>query len=90
MQSMFQAVQDEIMRQGIAAHPTDYLNFFCLGNRAAGPQEGTESVSGKRDAGVLSQRNRRFMIYVHSKFMVVDDEVAIVGALLLLPAARAA
>jgi phosphatidylserine/phosphatidylglycerophosphate/cardiolipin synthase-like enzyme len=90
MQSMFQSIQDEITRLGIAAQPTDYLNFFCLGNRAAGPQDGPESVAGKKDAGVLSQRNRRFMIYVHSKFMVVDDEVAIIGAPLLLPAAKAA
>lgn len=29
---------------------------------------------------VLTQKNRRFMIYVHSKGMIVDDEYIILGS----------
>ena len=28
----------------------------------------------------LAQKNRRFMIYIHSKGMVVDDEYVIIGS----------
>lgn len=80
MQSMFQSIQDELTRVGSSAAPTDYLNFFCLGNRASGPLNGPDKADGKKDAGVLSERHRRFMIYVHSKCMVVDDEIALIGA----------
>ena len=77
MQSMFNAVQSEINRIGSGAKVTDYLNFFCLGNREAGPQPQVGN-----DKGALCERNRRFMIYVHSKCMIVDDEVAIIGVCL--------
>jgi phospholipase D1/2 len=79
MQFMLQRVQETITASGINAQATDFLNFLCLGNRAAGPHTGAVA-SGKSDAGVMSEDNRRFMVYVHSKFMIVDDEVAIIGA----------
>jgi phosphatidylserine/phosphatidylglycerophosphate/cardiolipin synthase-like enzyme len=78
MQFMLQRVQETITACGLQVQPTDFLNFFCLGNRAAGPRT-HGSAFGKNDCGVLSEDNRRFMVYVHSKFMIVDDEVAIIG-----------
>ncbi|KAH7277174.1 hypothetical protein KP509_39G037700 [Ceratopteris richardii] len=62
--------------------PTDYLCFFCLGNREIKhpdelqQRENPESGSHQQ----LAQEFRRFMIYVHSKMMIVDDEYIIVGS----------
>ena len=30
---MYRHVADALRTAGSAAHPTDYLNFYCLGNR---------------------------------------------------------
>ncbi|URE28022.1 hypothetical protein MUK42_02805 [Musa troglodytarum] len=60
------------------AHPQDYLNFYCLGKREL-PNDiihSTTQVSNE----VLSEKYRRFMIYVHAKGMVVDDEYVILGS----------
>ncbi|EFJ30966.1 hypothetical protein SELMODRAFT_231070 [Selaginella moellendorffii] len=60
----------------------DYLSFYCLGNRerrAPGdylPVESPEPGSSYK----LAQDHRRFMVYVHSKMMIVDDEYIIVGS----------
>ncbi|KAJ7297149.1 hypothetical protein O6H91_Y077100 [Diphasiastrum complanatum] len=62
--------------------PKDYLSFFCLGNRETiaesdyVPPQTPDVGSNYRAA----QDNRRFMIYVHSKMMIVDDEYIIVGS----------
>jgi phospholipase D1/2 len=32
---MYRLVADAIREKGIDAHPADYLNFYCLGNRCA-------------------------------------------------------
>lgn len=62
--------------------PTDYLCFFCLGNRETRrpdelqPQQTPENLSHQQ----LVQESRRFMIYVHSKMMIVDDEYIILGS----------
>lgn len=62
--------------------PKDYLTFFCLANREVKkggeymPEQGPEEDSDYKRA----QENRRFMIYVHSKMMIVDDEYIIVGS----------
>ncbi|WCJ39558.1 phospholipase D alpha 4 [Euphorbia peplus] len=63
-------------------HPMDYLNFFCLANREK------KSV-GEFVAPHLphpstqywcAQMHRRFMVYVHSKLMIVDDAYIIIGS----------
>ncbi|RWW29890.1 hypothetical protein GW17_00005577 [Ensete ventricosum] len=63
-------------------NPGDYLNFFCLGNREA--KKPGEYVPPKSPAHGTdywrAQTNRRFLIYVHSKLMIVDDEYVIVGS----------
>uniref|UniRef100_A0A0D3H6Y4 Phospholipase D n=1 Tax=Oryza barthii TaxID=65489 RepID=A0A0D3H6Y4_9ORYZ len=54
------------------AHPCDYLNFFCLGNREA-PRPGEYSPPETPDVDTdywRAQVNRRFPIYVHAKLMI--------------------
>nr|GEW04037.1 phospholipase D delta [Tanacetum cinerariifolium] len=78
MQMMYNVVALAIKSMQIDAHPKDYLNFYCLGKREdvpfkIGPSFTDEKVSD-------SQKFNRFMIYVHSKGMIVDDEYVIVGS----------
>jgi len=60
-------------------HPTEYLNFYCLGKR----EKLNLSIPKKEiPAGVvkLLSQTRRHPIYVHSKMMIVDDEYIILGS----------
>mmetsp|Transcript_4276 Transcript_4276/g.10346 ORF Transcript_4276/g.10346 Transcript_4276/m.10346 type:complete len:519 (+) Transcript_4276:894-2450(+) len=83
MEMMYSMIWKAIERNNSPARPTDYLNFYCLGQREPFhpgvpppvPEGGRESTTAGR---VLS--SRRFMIYVHSKLMIVDDEYALVGS----------
>ncbi|KAJ7543194.1 hypothetical protein O6H91_09G029300 [Diphasiastrum complanatum] len=62
--------------------PKDYLSFYCLGNRETrlgGEYLAPESPAPGTDYRAF-QDSRRFMIYVHSKMMIVDDEYIIVGS----------
>lgn len=85
MQMMYETIYKALVEVGLeeAFVPQDYLNFFCLGNREA-VNGGEPIVSGSPNATntppAQSRKNRRFMIYVHSKGMVVDDEYVIVGS----------
>lgn len=57
---------------------TDYLNFYCLGNReTAQGSQATDCPKSKAEK-TLSE-TRRHQVYVHSKLMLVDDEVALIG-----------
>ncbi|EPS67301.1 hypothetical protein M569_07474 [Genlisea aurea] len=82
MQMMYETIYKALVEVGLeGAHsPQDFLNFYCLGNREA-LDEGVfpENQPGTTPQG-LSQRSRRFMIYVHSKGMIVDDEYVVVGS----------
>ncbi|XP_020083601.1 phospholipase D delta-like isoform X1 [Ananas comosus] len=63
------------------AHPKDYLNFYCLGNREL--QNGTSDLTNEPsedNAMALARKHRRFMIYVHAKGMIIDDEYVILGS----------
>ncbi|KAL4361523.1 hypothetical protein GQ457_04G032110 [Hibiscus cannabinus] len=62
--------------------PEDYLNFFCLANREKDGYQppGNESPRSANTPESQSRKSRRFMIYVHSKGMIVDDEYIIVGS----------
>ncbi|KAL6512381.1 Phospholipase D [Orobanche hederae] len=60
----------------------EYLTFFCLANREI-KTDGEYKPSEKPDPDTdynRAQESRRFMIYVHSKMMIVDDEYIIVGS----------
>ncbi|KAA3461103.1 phospholipase D delta-like [Gossypium australe] len=77
MQMMYDVVAQELKSMQIKdSHPRDYLNFYCLGKREEVSQE---MLSGK-DSVSDSAKFGRFMIYVHAKGMIVDDEYVIVGS----------
>ncbi|KAG2696564.1 hypothetical protein I3760_07G063600 [Carya illinoinensis] len=81
MQMMYNIVATELKATGrVDSHPRDFLNFYCLGNRENIPEE-TSSDNGVEFSQVSeSQKSKRFMIYVHAKGMIVDDEYVIVGS----------
>ncbi|GAV76679.1 C2 domain-containing protein/PLDc domain-containing protein/PLD_C domain-containing protein [Cephalotus follicularis] len=85
MQMMYETIHKALVEVGLedAFSPLDYLNFFCLGNREA--VDGSdptfqESPTAANTPQALSRKSRRFMIYVHSKGMIVDDEYVILGS----------
>ncbi|XP_059644473.1 phospholipase D delta-like [Cornus florida] len=62
------------------SHPLDYLNFYCLGNREKLPEEKLSEVNQSSANVSNSWKFQRFMIYVHAKGMIVDDEYTIIGS----------
>ncbi|KAG2696577.1 hypothetical protein I3760_07G063800 [Carya illinoinensis] len=78
MQMMYSVVAMELKATGhVDSHPRDFLNFYCLGNREHIPEE----RSGGNGVEVSdAQKSKRFMIYVHAKGMIVDDEYVMVGS----------
>eukprot|EP01012_Entosiphon_sulcatum_P013946 TRINITY_DN19104_c0_g1_i1.p1 TRINITY_DN19104_c0_g1~~TRINITY_DN19104_c0_g1_i1.p1 ORF type:complete len:1138 (+),score=138.76 TRINITY_DN19104_c0_g1_i1:101-3514(+) len=77
VEMLYKSTAKAIQEVGGTEHPRDYLNFFCLGQRETG-QTPTGALTNERQR--LLCTTRRHQIYVHSKFMVVDDEYAIVGS----------
>ncbi|XP_055802613.1 phospholipase D alpha 1-like [Solanum dulcamara] len=82
MEMMYTDICKAIKAKEIIADPRDYLTFFCLGNREVEkpgeykpPQKPVPDTNYAR-----AQEFRRFMIYVHSKMMIVDDEYIIIGS----------
>ncbi|KAK4351789.1 hypothetical protein RND71_027307 [Anisodus tanguticus] len=61
-------------------HLSDYLNFYCLGNREELCGESKSNHASNGDLISASQKFGRFMIYVHAKGMIVDDEYVILGS----------
>lgn len=86
MQMMYEVVAKELKAMKVKnAHPQDYLNFYCLGNREKLPDTLSCHVNqtnrnGESHTVSASQKFQRFMIYVHAKGMVVDDEYVIIGS----------
>ncbi|KAM5572642.1 phospholipase D beta 1 [Rosa sericea] len=90
MQMMYEMIYKALLEAGLHNKycPQDYLNFFCLGNREKPSGEESSAAkkpteANKKEANtpqVLTRKNRRFMIYVHSKGMIVDDEYVILGS----------
>ncbi|XP_041993558.1 phospholipase D alpha 1-like [Salvia splendens] len=83
MEMMYTDIYNALSAKGI--HNVDareYLTFFCLGNREVKiPGEYTPLEHPEPDTDYIkAQQARRFMIYVHSKMMIVDDEYIIVGS----------
>ncbi|KAE8782432.1 hypothetical protein D1007_44095 [Hordeum vulgare] len=79
MQMMYEIIYKALKDTGLngSYDPQDYLNFFCLGNR-----EAVENPNAFADAfsPTNPQEEPRFMVYVHSKGMIVDDEYVIIGS----------
>lgn len=83
MEMMYRVVAQELKTMNIEnAHPQDYLNFYCLGNREESSTNGSpeSDKSTDKSAAALARKYRRFMIYVHAKGMIVDDEYVILGS----------
>lgn len=81
MQMMYAIIAQELKAMDMDdSHPQDYLNFYCLGNREEVPQDPSSSNDINNETVSASQKFQRFMIYVHSKGMIVDDEYVILGS----------
>ncbi|RZC05361.1 Phospholipase D delta isoform C [Glycine soja] len=83
MKMMYEIIALELKSMQLDSHPQDYLNFYCLGNREQLTTEVSSSSNSPSDNGETvsaSQKFRRFMIYVHAKGMIVDDEYVILGS----------
>ncbi|KAF2323242.1 hypothetical protein GH714_034289 [Hevea brasiliensis] len=82
MEMMYKDVVQALRAKGIEEDPRNYLTFFCLGNREvkkSGEYEPSERPESDSDY-LRAQEARRFMIYVHAKMMIVDDEYTIIGS----------
>ncbi|KAF0910719.1 hypothetical protein E2562_004710 [Oryza meyeriana var. granulata] len=80
MEMMYGIIAQELKAMNIEnAHPQDYLNFYCLGNREESSSNDSPE-SNDKSAAALARKYRRFMIYVHAKGMIVDDEYVILGS----------
>ncbi|KAE8656610.1 Phospholipase D alpha 1 [Hibiscus syriacus] len=82
IEMMYRDVAQALQNKGLNSHPRDYLAFYCLGNRETKKTEEytpKEKPDTNSDYG-RSQQSLRFMIYVHSKMMIVDDEYIIIGS----------
>ncbi|XP_077213721.1 phospholipase D delta-like isoform X2 [Tasmannia lanceolata] len=84
MDMMYGIVGQALEKAGLSydANPEDYLNFYCLGKREPCYPEGLGSTSQPSDtsSSCLSNKFQRFMIYVHAKGMIVDDEYVLMGS----------
>ncbi|PHT45772.1 Phospholipase D beta 1 [Capsicum baccatum] len=79
-ETIYKALQ-EVGLQNIY-EPQGYLIFLCLGNCEV-LKNGITTVAKSLKPSTpqeLTQKSRRFMIYVHSKGMIVDDEYVILGS----------
>ncbi|XP_073135995.1 phospholipase D alpha 1-like [Henckelia pumila] len=83
MEMMYTDISAALQAKGISnVNLRDYLTFFCLGNREV-TMAGEYTPPEKPDPDTnysRAQQSRRFMIYVHAKMMIVDDEYIIIGS----------
>ncbi|KAG4947868.1 hypothetical protein JHK82_041040 [Glycine max] len=82
MDMMYKDVVGALKGKGIEEDPLNYLTFFCLVNREL-KKEGEYVPPERPDPHtdyMRAQVSRRFMIYVHAKMMIVDDEYIIIGS----------
>ncbi|KAI3454202.1 hypothetical protein Pfo_010865 [Paulownia fortunei] len=83
MEVMYTDLSNALRAKGLSdVDLREYLTFFCLGNReikTAGEYIPPEKPDPDTDYS-RAQQSRRFMIYVHSKLMIVDDEYIIIGS----------
>ncbi|GMY34557.1 phospholipase D alpha 4 [Fagus crenata] len=82
MSMMYKLIGEAIQESGEPGHPRDYLNFFCLANREEkGKEEFVPQHSPHPETQYWNAQNhRRFMVYVHSKLMIVDDLYMLIGS----------
>ncbi|XP_030523736.1 phospholipase D delta-like [Rhodamnia argentea] len=76
MQMMYRVVARELKQMQLKdSHPQDYLNFYCLGKREDNSDQPSPDIAVSE-----AYKSQRFMIYVHAKGMVVDDEYVLLGS----------
>jgi hypothetical protein len=78
---MYRLIGEAIKESGEIGHPRDYLNFFCLANRehkGKGEYLPLDSPHPQTDYW-NAQKNRRFMVYVHSKLMIGTNTIPLVS-----------
>ncbi|KAM1359554.1 phospholipase D alpha 4-like [Malus sylvestris] len=83
MSMMYRLIGEAIKESGVEGHhPRDYLNFYCLANREVETQGEFVPPHSPHHATQYwnAQKHRRFMVYVHSKLMIVDDAYLILGS----------
>ncbi|KAF8019360.1 hypothetical protein BT93_G0128 [Corymbia citriodora subsp. variegata] len=86
MTMMYKIIAQALEKVGLSHkyHPLDYLNFYCLGKREplSSSQSSSQAMNQQSENNALAsvQKFRRFMIYVHAKGMIVDDEYVIMGS----------
>lgn len=82
MSMMYRLIGEAIKESGVEGHPRDYLNFYCLANREVESQGDFIPPHSPHPATQYwnAQKHRRFMVYVHSKLMIVDDAYLIIGS----------
>ncbi|CAN1122256.1 Phospholipase D delta [Linum perenne] len=74
---MYNVVAQELKSMQLEENPQDYLNFYCIGKTEEAPQE---MLNGNGQQVCEATKHQRFMIYVHAKGMIVDDEYVIIGS----------
>ncbi|KAL3729552.1 hypothetical protein ACJRO7_026647 [Eucalyptus globulus] len=86
MTMMYKIIAHALEKVGLSHkyHPSDYLNFYCLGKREplTSTQSSSQAMNQQSENNALAsvQKFRRFMIYVHAKGMIVDEEYVIMGS----------
>ncbi|XP_018472859.2 phospholipase D gamma 1 [Raphanus sativus] len=82
MQMMYQTIYKALVEAELDEQyePQDYLNFFCLGTRELADGNVNNNTKEEDAPQVEALKSRRFMIYVHSKGMIVDDEFVLIGS----------
>ncbi|KAL3719087.1 hypothetical protein ACJRO7_004090 [Eucalyptus globulus] len=86
MTMMYKIIAQALEKAGLSHkyHPSDYLNFYCLGKREplSCSQSSSQAMNQQSENNALGsvQKFRRFVIYVHAKGMIVDDEYVIMGS----------
>eukprot|EP01018_Ginkgo_biloba_P035388 Gb_33997 [translate_table: standard] len=84
MEMMYKMIAEALREEGMDENfsPTDYLNFFCVGNREIKlPSDYVPPETPEKGTNYWkAQMHRRFLIYVHAKLMIVDDEYIIIGS----------
>lgn len=80
IEMMYKRIKAAIDASGRITTPTDYLNVYCLGKRESQIPEDLADPNPENDAEVKLRQTRRFMVYVHSKMMIVDDDFIVIGS----------
>ncbi|KAL2463079.1 Phospholipase D alpha 2 [Forsythia ovata] len=81
MEMMHKVIIRALQAKGIEEDLRNYLTFFCGNQEAKKSGEYEPSEKPEPDSDYLkAQEAWRFMIYVHAKMMIVDDEYIIIGS----------